>query len=146
MPKQLVVVPLGGWIVSMILGCTALPVARTNAMLDPCPNSPNCVCSLDSRSKHFIAPLVYEGPLYQARDRLVAIISSIKRATVPQVEDRYVFVSVRSRFLGFVDDLSFCFDPEHHLIHMRSAARTGYYDFGVNRKRLEQIRAVWEGR
>jgi uncharacterized protein (DUF1499 family) len=31
------------------------------------------------------------------------------------------------------------------VIHVRSAARTGYSDFGVNRKRIEEIRRLWVG-
>lgn len=43
----------------------------------------------------------------------------------------------------FVDDVEFYF-PEttskEIIIHVRSASRIGYSDFGVNRKRIEDIR------
>jgi uncharacterized protein (DUF1499 family) len=42
--------------------------------------------------------------------------------------------------MGFVDDGEFYFPTEQNLIHMRSAARLGESDLGVNRRRLEQIR------
>ncbi len=42
--------------------------------------------------------------------------------------------------MRFVDDLEARLDIDAGLIHMRSASRTGYYDFNVNRKRVEQIR------
>jgi len=40
-----------------------------------------------------------------------------------------------------VDDVEFFVDSSRNLLHMRSASRTGYWDLGVNRKRLETIRA-----
>jgi uncharacterized protein (DUF1499 family) len=42
---------------------------------------------------------------------------------------------------GFVDDMEFRMDEAAGRIDVRSASRTGYYDFGVNRRRVEEIRA-----
>lgn len=42
--------------------------------------------------------------------------------------------------MGYVDDVEFRLDAEANLIHVRSAARLGRRDFGVNRARLEAIR------
>jgi uncharacterized protein (DUF1499 family) len=39
-----------------------------------------------------------------------------------------------------VDDVEFSFDDERKIIDVRSASRTGYSDFGVNRSRVEEIR------
>jgi uncharacterized protein (DUF1499 family) len=41
----------------------------------------------------------------------------------------------------FVDDVEFYIDERANLIHFRSASRLGYSDMGVNRKRMETIRA-----
>jgi len=42
-----------------------------------------------------------------------------------------------------VDDLEFYFDTDEPVIQVRSAARVGHSDFGVNRKRVEEIRRLW---
>jgi uncharacterized protein (DUF1499 family) len=39
-----------------------------------------------------------------------------------------------------VDDLEFYFNPPE-MIQVRSASRTGYFDFGVNRQRMDTIRS-----
>jgi len=39
-----------------------------------------------------------------------------------------------------VDDVGFGVDAVVYLIHVRSAVRTGYFDLGVNRRRVEDIR------
>ena len=41
----------------------------------------------------------------------------------------------------FVDDLECRLDAENRVIHVRSASRVGYSDLGVNRKRVERLRA-----
>jgi uncharacterized protein (DUF1499 family) len=60
---------------------------------------------------------------------------------VVTVKANYIHAEFRSRLFGFVDDVEFSFDEDPKTVHLRSASRTGYYDFGVNRKRMERIRA-----
>jgi uncharacterized protein (DUF1499 family) len=61
------------------------------------------------------------------------------RACIVQSTDDYVHVEFRSAVFGFVDDVEFYFSPPG-TIQVRSAARTGYFDFGVNRERVETLR------
>ena len=46
--------------------------------------------------------------------------------------------------MGFVDDSEFYFSKDKNVIQMRSAARLGESDLGVNRRRLEQIRLAFQ--
>jgi uncharacterized protein (DUF1499 family) len=39
-----------------------------------------------------------------------------------------------------VDDVEFQLVPEERLMHVRSASRVGYWDLGVNRRRVERLR------
>jgi uncharacterized protein (DUF1499 family) len=43
--------------------------------------------------------------------------------------------------MGFVDDVEFLIEPNTQVIHVRSASRLGQSDLGVNRQRIEMIRA-----
>jgi uncharacterized protein (DUF1499 family) len=45
--------------------------------------------------------------------------------------------------MGFVDDVEFFVDPARSVIQVRSASRLGHRDFGVNRKRIESLRAAF---
>jgi uncharacterized protein (DUF1499 family) len=63
------------------------------------------------------------------------------RAKVVTVRENYIHAEFRSRLFGFVDDVEFSFDEDKKTIHLRSASRTGLYDFGMNRKRMERIRS-----
>jgi uncharacterized protein (DUF1499 family) len=50
-------------------------------------------------------------------------------------------VEFRTPVIGFIDDVEFRFDDRAGMIHFRSASRLGRSDLGVNRKRMETLRA-----
>jgi uncharacterized protein (DUF1499 family) len=108
--------------------------------LSPCPDSPNCVSSQSLDKSHYVDPLYYKGMLYEARAKLLRVLSSMDRVKIITVESDYIHVEFISAFFHFVDDVEFCFDEEKRTINVRSASRIGYYDLGVNRRRVERIR------
>ena len=61
------------------------------------------------------------------------------RATLAEAREDYLRAHCRSR-LGFIDDLECWLFEDEGVIHVRSASRVGYYDFGVNRRRVEALR------
>ncbi len=71
---------------------------------------------------------------------LERILRSLPRTTIVERRPDYLRAEART-LLGFVDDVEFFLDPSRNLLHMRSASRVGYWDLGVNRKRLEKIRS-----
>jgi len=56
--------------------------------------------------------------------------------------DDYLHAECRSRVFGFVDDLELHLRAAENIIAVRSAARLGHSDFGVNRRRVEALRAA----
>lgn len=110
--------------------------------LQPCPHSPNCVSSLDSEESHFVAPLGYTGSREAAYQALVSIIEAEPRARIVSRQENYLHAEFKSRVFGFVDDVEFLFSSDLPIIQVRSASRMGYYDFGVNRKRIEGLRRL----
>ena len=107
--------------------------------LAPCPSSPNCVSTQAKGGYHAIPPIPYSGSRKGVLDDLKAILQKMKRSRIIAESPDYLHAEFRT-LLGFVDDVEFYIDREQHLIHMRSASRLGYWDFGVNRRRLEAIR------
>jgi uncharacterized protein (DUF1499 family) len=112
--------------------------------LSPCPGSPNCVSTQAPDDKHSIDPIRYTGTKEQAKQRLVPVISSMKRAKIITDEGDYLYAEFTSRIFRFVDDVEFSFDDGNKLIHFRSASRLGKSDLGVNRKRMEEIMKGFE--
>lgn len=109
--------------------------------LASCPESPNCVVSQgDADEDHSISPIEYTSDRDTARDLLLKVLSVVPRTDVIDQTDDYIHVESTSRLLGFVDDGEFYFPADESVIHVRSSARMGESDLGVNRRRLEQIR------
>jgi uncharacterized protein (DUF1499 family) len=111
----------------------------TNGRLAPCRRTPNCVCSQADPAdrEHYIAAIPFRGDAMAAVRKAVA---AMPRTTVVVENDNYLYAEFRSRLLGYVDDVEFFFDGS--AIQVRSASRLGRRDFGVNRKRIEKLRAL----
>jgi uncharacterized protein (DUF1499 family) len=73
--------------------------------------------------------------------RLKEIINSMPGSNIVREEDRYLHAEFRSALFRFIDDVEFYVDAENGIIHVRSASRVGYWDLGVNRRRVEAIRS-----
>ena len=112
--------------------------------LAPCPNSPNCVSTQSQDPRHQIDPIPFTASPAEAKDALVHIIRSMERSKIIVDDPAYVHAEFRSKRMRYVDDVEFCFDQEASVIHFRSSARLPYYDWGVNRERMEEIRTAFE--
>jgi uncharacterized protein (DUF1499 family) len=109
--------------------------------LKPCPASPNCVLSTAADEKHRIEPFPYTGAAAEALARVKAAARSFPRTAVVEEKPGYVKMTSTSALFRFVDDVEFEVDEAAKVVHVRSASRVGRRDFGVNRKRVEAIRA-----
>ena len=115
-------------------------------LFQPCPNNPNSVSSMASITDgtHYIEPLNYAGTMDQAQERLMALLKGLERVTLIKQTPHYWHFTFQTAVLKFTDDVEFYFPPKENLIHVRSASRIGYSDWGVNRKRIEMIRSAFE--
>jgi uncharacterized protein (DUF1499 family) len=106
--------------------------------LAPCKSSPNCVSSQANPAdgEHYIAPL------HASMEAVRKAVESLPRTKVIRQDKNYLYAEFRSKLLGYVDDVEFFFDGA--AIHVRSCSRLGRRDFGVNRKRVEELRRLIE--
>ena len=108
--------------------------------LAPCGNRPNCVCSrVDAEARHRVEPFAVSGDAAGAFGRLKSLLAGMPRTVVITATDDYLHAVFRTR-LGFADDVECRLCHADGVIHVRSASRLGYYDFGVNRARVETLR------
>lgn len=119
---------------------------ENDIMITPCPSRPNCVSSIDRGRKHFIEPLRFTGSAEDARHCLLEALSELKRTRVVRSEENYLQAESVSAIMRFVDDVEFFIDAHKKIIHVKSASRVGYYDLGVNRRRIEKIRKIFNER
>jgi uncharacterized protein (DUF1499 family) len=127
----------GGLLLMMML-------AAEGSALEPCPRTPNCV-STQATDAHRIEPFRYSGTKEQARERLLAILKAMPRTTINAGDSNAIRAEFTTRIFRFTDDAIFVFDDQSKTVHFRSASRVGRSDLGVNRRRMEEIRAKFRG-
>lgn len=139
----IVVVVIVGYLVLRVLVVQVSPQPENLGVaqnrLAPCPDTPNCVSSYASDAEHAIEPLTYTSEQAAAMDALEQIIRDLPRSQIVTREDGYLHAVLRSRMMGFFDDLEF-YVSEPGVIHVRSAARLGQSDMGANRRYVATIR------
>jgi uncharacterized protein (DUF1499 family) len=116
--------------------------------LAPPKSTPNCVSSQADPAdiEHYIAPIPFKGDAAAATAAVRKAVEGMRDATVIRHEGGYLYAEYRTKLMRFVDDVEFFYDGKAGLIHVRSASRLGRRDFGVNRARVEALRARIEGK
>ena len=131
-------------VVMVINPWTTGGAAMDTARFSPCSASPNCVSSEAQEGKHFVAPLRYDGDRLAARRKMIDLLKSQKRVTITDMQADYIRAEFRSLVFRFVDIVEFYFPQEDRIVHVKSASQSGYYDFGVNRRRIEHLRKFFD--
>lgn len=89
-----------------------------------------------------MAPLALRGDGPATLQKIQTIVETTPNAVLVQRQPDYLYAQYTTRWMKFVDDVEFWFDPVNQVIQVRSASRIGREDFGVNRARVESIRAA----
>ena len=135
--------PIGGLVMAVILTSTACAgvenIGMTEGKLAPCPDSPNCVSTQSEEKGHAMKPLPYLQTREASREKILSILKDMKRTEIVKLTESYIHVECRTALLRFVDDVEFFLDETIRVVHFRSASRVGYYDFGLNRRRMKRI-------
>ncbi len=132
----------------LLAGAAPKKLGVTDGRLRPPSNNPNSVSSQaalypDHPQKEYAAipPLKYTGDGEAAIARLDHLLQKEERTIVIQRGEDYLYAQSTTPLLKFTDDVEFWLDKPNGVIQVRSASRMGRKDFGVNRARIEAIRA-----
>jgi len=89
-----------------------------------------------------IAPLAFSGNGPATIAKAAQLLQAMPGAKIIQNKgDGYLYAQCTTRWMKFVDDLELWVDPVNKVVQVRSASRVGRKDFGVNRQRVETLRA-----
>ncbi|CAM4253817.1 DUF1499 domain-containing protein [Vibrio agarivorans] len=119
-----------------LTACSQGVEQMTDRTAQPCGDKPNCVSTIDDREKHSIAPFNLKEGTTLAQVEAIAL--TLPGAKIADSDSNYLRIECTSKIMRFVDDLELKLDGT--ALTVRSESRTGYSDFGVNRKRAEQLR------
>lgn len=129
-------------ILTVVILMNANVQAESLSSLPPCPAKPNCVSS-QATDGHHIEPFKFTGDAGLAFEKLRDLLARRSDTTLVSSDNKAIRAEFRT-LLGFVDDGLFALDAATNAIHIRSAARLGYWDLGKNRSRMEEIRREFE--
>jgi uncharacterized protein (DUF1499 family) len=125
---------------------------QDDGRLKPPSKTPNSVTSQaelwpDHPQREYarIAPLPATPDAAATWARLKQAVAQTPGAVIVRAEDDYLYAQFTTRWLKFTDDVEFHLDRKAGVIHVRSASRVGRKDFGVNRARVEALRAALAG-
>ena len=91
---------------------------------------------------NYVAPLRGIQDFAAAFEVLEAVLSRLPQTEVVSSDGSYLHALARSP-KGYIDDVEFLAAPADNVIHMRSAARSGVFDFGVNWRRIRRVRRMF---
>lgn len=86
-------------------------------------------------------PIKPKGDGAAVMRRLAALLRASAGVQLVTDEPDYLYAQCSTPVLKFTDDVEFWLDRQAGVIHFRSASRIGRKDFGVNRARIDAIRA-----
>jgi uncharacterized protein (DUF1499 family) len=109
--------------------------------LSPCPAKPNCVVS-EYSGEHYIAPISVGSDVANMWRRVGLALAKMDRTQIVEQQSDYIRAEVKTLSGLFIDDFELRLDAAKQELHLRSASRLGYYDFGVNRRRVERFREL----
>ncbi len=134
------------FVLSIACASNAVTTGLVNDRFAPCPDSPNCVSSDATDKQHRVEPYRLKAAARDAWHGLQNVVAAEERIRLVEVNDSYLHIEVHSAVMRFVDDTEFNLRANEGIIAVRSAARTGRNDRGVNRERVERIREALQAR
>lgn len=107
-----------------------------------CSEAPSCVSSVAEDDDHRVPALGYTSDPYFAMLMLEELVTRMG-GRIDHESPNYLHAVFESPVMRFRDDLELLVLPNGR-VEVRSAARLGYKDFGVNRARVEELRRSFE--
>lgn len=132
---------LAAALLSSCNGEESVILGLAESRLRTCPESPNCVSIEATDEEHAIEAFALTADADEAWQAVRRLLAEMPRTRVVTEGSNYLHAECTSRIFRFVDDLELQLRPADGVIAVRSASRVGRSDLGVNRDRVESLRA-----
>lgn len=124
--------------VALLGACSTAPLSDRKGILQACPSAPHCVSSLEQNSDKYIAPISVGSEADWLR--LQQLLLAMPRTELATQNENYLHAVATSAIMRFKDDIELVYSRTQNKVDVRSSSRIGYYDFDVNRQRIESLR------
>ena len=106
----------------------AINSVKDNNILSSCSNPNNCVLESWNVSN-----------ANESFTELIEIIKNTPRMKIISFQDDYLHALATSRVMKYVDDIEIKKFDKENILNVKSKSRTGFYDLGVNRRRINTL-------
>ena len=106
----------------------AINYNNDNSILGACPNPNNCVLEswrVSNVDKSF--------------KELIEILKNTPRVKIINIKEDYLHALATSRINKFIDDIEIKKSEKNNILEVKSKSRTGFYDLGVNKRRIKTL-------
>jgi len=126
---------------------TGLTISDGNPpSLSGCDNLMNCTSSTATNKKNHTDAISYSGASEGLMDKIAAVITTQAGTNIETLQPNYLHATYKTKLLGYTDDLELLLDEATGVLHVRSASRIGQSDLGANRKRIDALRILLQGK
>ena len=74
-------------------------------------------------------------------EEIKLLIEKTPRTEIVEIDGDYLHAEATSKWMKYIDDLEVSFLPESNMLLIRSEARVGEGDLGVNQKRVDLLKS-----
>jgi len=128
----------------LLTGCAStgnVPPSGTQFSLDGCTPFLNCVSSTSTVGLYAVEPIRLAEPLDLSSWELIrATAMELPGASLNSARFGYADITCHSALFGFPDYFELLVDSDKQHLDVRSQSLIGFYDLGVNRRRVELLR------
>jgi uncharacterized protein (DUF1499 family) len=110
----------------------------------PLRDTPNGVSTQASRDEKRVDTLPFKESQKSTLDALSKAVSQYPGSDIKVRDEVYMYVVFTTPTLKFCDDAEFWLNTDEGEVHVRSQARAGYSDGGLNKKRYLEIAKLYQ--
>ena len=70
---------------------------------------------------------------------LIEILKNTPRVKIINIKEDYLHALATSRIMKFIDDIEIKKSDKDNILEVKSKSRTGFYDLGVNKRRINTL-------
>lgn len=132
-------------VVRLVVQNTRAPVlGHDNGILKPLSKKPNAVSTQAEDIDKRVAPWPFKDSLEETVKAIESAVAEYGGAELKRRDDHYLYYVFTTPTMHFHDDVEFYLNEDERSVHFRSASRAGYSDLGLNRKRYERLKELYD--
>lgn len=119
-------------------------LGHVSGQLQPLGSKPNGVSTQTDRGSKRVEPWSFGEDLTTTKAAVLSAVDGYGGGEIVTDDGPYVRVVFTTPRLRFHDDAEFYLDESAREVHFRSESRAGYSDVGLNRKRFEALKQLYQ--